>query len=31
MRWHDFLYEQIGTIKDFYSDSFDRKLKVTIK
>jgi hypothetical protein len=29
---HDFLYDTlIGTIKDFYSDSFDRKLKVTIK
>ena len=29
---HDFLYDTLmGKIKDFYSDSFDRKLKVTIK
>ena len=29
---HDFLYDTLtGKIKDLYSDSFDRKLKVTIK
>lgn len=29
---HNFLYDTLmGTVKDVYSDSFNRKLKVTIK